>query len=143
MRAIIATLMFMTAHGLTFPPVSPKKGVVNDKWLLEAEKKHGRVAMLALPALAQIAMTTNTDPVIWLNHQPIASQLIFFSVAGVFEAFNLRRFGKGFTLKEDESPGKLFKGTPSRRLDFVENNAGRVAMLATFAILTTSIFQGM
>lgn len=141
MRAIIATLMFVTIHGLKMSPTTPKKSIVDYKWLLEAEKKHGRVAMIAVPTLARIAMTTGTDPVTWLNHQPIESQLIFYSVSGILETFNLRRFGKGFTLKEDETPGKLFKGatTPSLGLEFVENNAGRIAMLAAFAILVKTV----
>lgn len=141
MRAIIATLIFMTIDGLRFPPVTPKKSIVDYKWLLEAEKKHGRVAMIAVPALARIAMITGMEPVTWLNHQPVESQLIFYSVSGILETFNLRRFGKGFTLKEDEAPGKLFKGaaTPSPGLEFMENNAGRIAMLAAFAILVKTV----
>lgn len=119
------------------PNLSPKRLA----WLQEAEKKHTRVALLALPSLATIALTTGEDPVRWLNTQSALDQLVFYSVAGILESFNLRRLDKGFTLKEGESPGRLLPGdTPA--LDAIENGAGRIAMLIVTAVMTASIAGG-
>lgn len=104
----------------------------NDAWMREAEIKHGRVAMLAFPTLAQISTITNTNPVSWLAHQPVDTQIYFFSAAAVFESLNLRRLGYGFVLKEGEEPGKLFQSNHSAGFDVVETNVGRIAMIATF-----------
>ena len=109
-------------------------------WLREAEKKHGRVAMAALPALATIASVTGEDPLPWLNSQPAASQLVFYSAAGLLETVNLKRFGKGFTLKPGETPGRVIPFlNASENLQFVEDVSGRVAMLATAAMLASAL----
>ena len=45
-----------------------------------------------------------------------------YAVAGILESFNLRRFDKGFTLKDSEIPGQLLPGKePSPELDAVED----------------------
>lgn len=110
-------------------------------WLREAEKKHGRVAMVAVPALATIASVTGEDPVPWLNSQPAASQLVFYSAAGLLETLNLKRLGKGFTLKAGQTPGAVIPFVnASENLQFVEDVTGRVAMLGAAAMLSSSVF---
>lgn len=115
-------------------------------WMREAEKKHGRAALLALPTLAVLSATTNgDDPVRWLNAQPVDVQLTCYSVAAALESFNFPRFGsaKPFTLKPEEVPGKLLPGgLPSRALDHVEDAAGRAAMLAVAGVLAVSSAAG-
>lgn len=110
---------------------SPNMGVaVSTKWVREAEKKHARVALLAVPSLVALGAMTGEDPVGWLNQQPAAAQLTFYASAGVLESYNLRRFDKGFTLKESIVAGKLLPGKePSPTLDAAEDWAGRAAML--------------
>ena len=113
---------------------------VSPSWLKEAEKKHGRVAMLSLPTLTAISLANQgIDPVPWLNHQPASMQLGFYSVAGILESFNLRRLDKGFTLKHDEIPGKLLNFTASPRFEQLEDVAGRAAMLGATGMLLDSI----
>ena len=127
-------VVLVASSGLTVTPS------VHTNWLKEAEKKHGRVAILSIPALIAISGSNHgIDPVPWLNSQPVDTQLFFYSTAGVFEAFNLRRFGKGFTLKEGEVPGKLFNVTARPNLELVENVVGRAAMVISAGILFTSL----
>lgn len=119
---------------------TPTPGTSEYAWLREAEKKHSRVALLAVPALATIAVSTGQDPVPWLNEQPITTQLIFYSAAGLIESINLRRFDKGFTLKQGEIPGRVLPVTPpAKTLDAFEDASGRVAMLAVAATLARSV----
>lgn len=111
------------------------------KWFREAEKKHSRVALLALPSLtALMAANNGMDPVPWLNSQPVTTQLAFYSVAATVESFNLRRLDKGFLLKETAIPGKLLNiiSYPAY-LDTFEDYAGRSAMIVTFLMLVSSI----
>ena len=135
---MIPSLAFVliASAGLTVTP-SPR-----NLWLQEAEKKHGRVAMLSIPALTAISMANHgMDPGPWLNSQPAATQLIFYSTAGAFESFNLKRLGKGFTLTEGEVPGKLWNATAPAGLEQVENFVGRAAMLGSAGMLLDSFFM--
>ena len=133
---MIALLMWISSCSLL---AAPKVDTPQYKWLQEAEKKHGRVALVAAPSLALIAMSTGDDPVPWLNHQPVDAQLTFYSVAGLLESFNLRRIDKGFTLKDGEEPGRLLPvKTYLPALNVVEDVAGRVAMVGVASTLASS-----
>lgn len=136
---MLTFLMFVSSvAAFSFPSV-PKADTPQYKWLQEAEKKHGRAALVAAPSLAIIAMATGEDPVPWLNHQPGETQLTFYSVVGLLESLNLRRIDKGFTLKSDEKPGRLLpirSDVPS--LNRVEDYAGRIAMLIAAATIASS-----
>lgn len=119
--------------------LAPSVGTPEFKWLREAEKKHARVALVAAPSLALLAMATGDDPVPWLNHQPISTQLAFYSAAGVLESLNLRRLDKGFKLKEGEEPGRLLPiRSELASLNLVEDVAGRACMLGVAATLCAS-----
>lgn len=109
-------------------------------WMREAEKKHARAAMVALPSLALIASATGGDPVPWLNSQPAATQLFFYSSAGILETLNLRRVGEGFALKEGEVPGRTLPWVPEvpTSLDALEDTVGRTAMIVVAATLASS-----
>ena len=131
---MIALLLLVSSFLAT-----PKVDTPQYKWIKEAEKKHGRAALVAAPSLALIAMATGDDPVPWLNHQPVDTQLTFYSVIGLLESLNFRRIDKGFTLKEGEKPGRLPPVTSDNpSLNMVEDLAGRVAMLGVTATLASS-----
>ena len=136
---LFAMMLVNHVSGLAMP--SKTLSDARSKWLREAEKKHARIALLALPALSAITMANSgQDPVPWLNAQPAATQLIFYSVGGLFETLNLKRFDKSFTLKAGEQPGKLLPiDAVPPTLDLLEDGAGRLAMLATFAMLVNSV----
>ena len=127
---LIVVMLASTASTASAFTVSPARKA----WIQEAEKKHGRVAMLGFPALVALAATHN-DPVPWLNSQPVATQLVFYSTAAALESFNLRRLDKGFTLKEGEVPGKLLDVGDYPTLEAVETLTGRAAMIASAAVL--------
>jgi hypothetical protein len=113
----------------------------SDGWVREAEKKHGRAAMLALPTLVALsAADPSADPVKWLNSQPVDFQLEAYSLAAVLESFNLRRLGKGFSLKEGVEPGRVWDSgkTIPPLLSLSEDIVGRFAMLACFLFLFRS-----
>lgn len=108
-------------------------------WIKEAEKKHARVALLAAPSLALIALATGDDPTGWLNAQPLSTQIPFYGTATMLETLNLRRFDKGFTLKEGEIPGKLLPIDASETLEGMEDNLGRLAMIGVTGVLLSSV----
>lgn len=111
----------------------------SDKWIKEAEKKHSRVALLAVPCLIGIsAITGGDDPVQFLNSQPASTQLIFYSAAGILESLNLKRFDKGFALRPEEEPGKLLPLEASKEWHDVEDWTGRLSMLIALGFLLNS-----
>lgn len=126
-------------HAALTAPTPPKP--FTRGWVKEAEKKHSRVALLAVPSLMSIAAMTGEDPVSLLNSQPASTQLVFYATAGLFETLNLRRFDKGFTLKQGEEPGKLLPLEASSELDAAEDWAGRLAMLAAAGYFAATLAQ--
>ena len=123
---VFLTLLGLSAASAFTTPTSPWSST----WLREAEKKHARVALLAVPTLVAVGAATGDDPVGWLNQQPAATQLLFYATAGVLESYNLRRFDAGFTLKPSETPGKLLPVSTVPEWDVAEDVAGRTAMIA-------------
>ncbi len=133
---IVMLAVSCSAFQMPLSTVTPKRY----KWFEEAEKKHGRVALLAVPTLYAIQSATGGDPIPWLNAQPYAVQTLFYTVAACAETLNLKRLDKGFTLKDDEIPGKLIASVqPSPVLNTIENGAGRVAMLVATMMLLASV----
>ena len=129
---MLRTLLVMLLSGpaCTFRS-TPLKRVPSLDFIRDAEKKHGRVALLAVPALASIGAMTGENPVTFLSSQPWATQAEFFAVCGAIEAFSLSRLGPNFSLREGVTPGCFLKdnSTVSASVDDLETNAGRVAML--------------
>ena len=128
-----------SASGLN---VAPMTGTKDYMWRREAEKKHARVALLAAPSLAIIAVATGDDPCMWLNSQPLSTQLPFYGTAALLEILNLRRIDEGFTLKDGEVPGRLLPiKSDISTLETIEDNLGRLAMIGVASILTSSLLQ--
>ena len=119
------------------PPVRMYSGntIPTEEFVRDAEKKHGRVALLALPTLGAIAQLTGENPVTYLSNQPVNTQLEFFAIAAAFESLTLRRLGPQFSLKKNVVPGNIYPFSPNAKLDTLEDWAGRCAMLATTAIM--------
>lgn len=135
--------MFVVAlsqvHGFSTPPRPPTKSMTmaapSADFVRDAEKKHARVALLALPTLGAIYALTGDNPVPYLSKQPVALQAEFFSVATILESLSLRRFGPRFSLKDGIVPGN-FGPLPlptNKKLDDLEDASGRIAMLAISA----------
>lgn len=129
MKTVFALIACVTAFDVQLAP--------NNKWVQDAEKKHARVAMLALPTLNFLASATDT-PVRWLSEQPLSMQLEFFALAGILEAgVSLPRLQGMFELKKAETPG-VFGSLgmySSEGIDFVETTIGRASMALVFFAL--------
>lgn len=108
------------------------------RFVREAELKHARVAIAALPTLALIATTTHHNPVTFLSEQSLDVQLAWFSGIGTLEALSLRRFGPDFTLKPGVEPGH-YPPLPCPPERDIELAVGRPAMLAATAALISGI----
>ena len=115
-------------------------GPFSASWIQEAEKKHSRAALVALPTLISLSSVTDASSVSWLSEQPVEFQATAFAFAGFLEAFNLRRLESGFSLKPEKTPGAVptFHVWPSY-LNTIEDCMGRVAMILTFVMLIPSI----
>ena len=133
----VATLILVCAltHGASALRVS-------SAWKKEAEKKHGRVAMLAVPALVALGASGVEEPVRWLSQQSVDAQAEFFSAVGVLEAATgLPRLGYNFTIKDGVDPGVYPPlGPASPPSDRVETLLGRIAMLVAAGMMVQGIF---
>lgn len=139
MMRICVALCIALAHA--FVPKSVNRISRMDKGFIEeAEFKHARVAMMALPALAALSASGVDEPVKWLSQQPIDTQLTFFGTAGIIEAASLARLGPRFSLKEDLVPGNVFGlSNVSTSLVNSELYAGRAAMLGAACAFASAL----
>ena len=127
--SMLSLFMLLSAWTSPFAP----------SWVAEAEKKHGRAALVAVPALVGLGALTDA-PVDWLNAQPASVQAGFYAGAAILEAANLRRLDRGFALRAGEVPGKVLPGPPPpETLERLENGAGRAAMLVAVGWLAASL----
>ena len=145
------TLRFCLTLLLTQPNFASRVAFRRNKiptpeFIKDAEKKHARVAMLALPALVALS-TIDPEPTSWLARQPIDVQLSLFSGAGILEAaLTFPRLGPMFALKPDAIPGNIppFPLPPDTNIgdaaDAFEDLAGRACMIMTACILVSHEF---
>ena len=121
---------FMTATGSHPTP----------QWSVEAEKKHGRVAMVALASLVTLQSAGIDEPVRWLSQQPTDTQLVFFSQAAALESLSLRRLAGFARLRPEVEAGRFWPlGPGSKGVNAAEDWAGRAAMLVTFAWMVNTV----
>jgi hypothetical protein len=132
MKRLLLPLLFLVGvHSYNVGPFS-------SSWISEAEKKHARTAMLAVPTLLSLGTITD-HPVQWLNSQPVETQVSVYAAAAVLESVNLARHDYGFALKEGESPGNVLGRNPTTELSAIEDGVGRMAMLGATALLIQAI----
>lgn len=110
---------------------------VDSGFVREAELKHARVALLAVPTLGIMSSMGIEEPVKWLSTQPLDTQLGFFSTAALVESASLARLGPNFSLKDGLVPGNFFNDK-NVTVD-LELMSGRVAMLAAAGILVSGL----
>ena len=145
-RTLILTACMFEVDGFMTPPRGPSvtkkfnnkaNSIPSVGFVREAEKKHGRVALLAFPTLATIYALTGENPVPYLSNQPVSTQVEFFTGAALLESLSLARLGPNFSLKDELVPGNFPPlSLPNKPADDFEDAAGRVAMLATTAVLS-------
>ena len=109
---------------------------VDSGFVREAEFKHARVALLAVPTLGIMSSMGIEEPVKWLSTQPLDTQLGFFSAAALVESATLARLGPNFSLKDGLVPGNFFNDKNVTAVD-LELMSGRVAMLAAAGIFVS------
>lgn len=138
-----STILFgMLALTNCYVPTLKKNTVPSERFVKDAEKKHGRVALLALPTLSTIASVTGENAVTWLSNQPMDTQLIFFSVVGALETVYLNRFQGTFDLKDEVIPGNFSPlPVPESNVDFIEDTFGRLAMLSVFIYMAENLVK--
>ena len=132
-------MLALATLALAYLPLTPHGGVPSDAFVREAEIKHGRVAMLAVPALAAIGAATGDDPVRFLSQQPLEVQAAVFAGAGTLEGVTFARLGPRFSLKEGVVPGKLWDVPHTAAAARAEDLAGRLAMLAAAGTLAGAL----
>ncbi len=110
---------------------------VDSGFVREAELKHARVALLAVPTLGIMSSMGIEEPVKWLSTQPLDTQLGFFSTSALVESASLARLGPKFSLKDGLVPGNFFNDK-NVTVD-LELMSGRVAMLAAAGILVSGL----
>ena len=130
MRSVLCLVLFGSVAGYSLPPRLPPQ-IPSEGFVREAEKKHARTALLALPTLATIYGATGHNPVTYLSEQSADVQAGFFVVAGLMETVGLSRLAPGFGLADGVEPGNWGVETVDPQLDELEDGLGRVAMLAT------------
>lgn len=113
-------------------------GPFTSSWISEAEKKHARVAMAAVPTLLALQGVTD-HPVTWLNEQSVATQVSFYAGAAVLESVNLARHDYGFSLKPGEEPGNVLNVNATKLASVTELLVGRTAMLAATCLLLQAV----
>jgi hypothetical protein len=111
---------------------------VDSRFVREAEFKHARAALLAVPTLGIMSTMGVEEPVKWLSSQPVDTQLVFFSTAAVLESASLVRLGPNFSLKNGLVPGDFFNGDDKVSTD-LELMSGRVAMLVAAGMLVSGV----
>tara|TARA_E500000178_G_C16626419_1_gene575659 strand:- start:61 stop:483 length:423 start_codon:yes stop_codon:yes gene_type:complete len=140
MRSILILGMLTLTN--CFVPTLKKNTVPSEKFIRDSEKKHGRIALLALPTLSTIASVTGENSVTWLSNQPMETQLIFFSVVGALETVYLTRFKDKFDLKDEVIPGNFPPlPVPKSNVDFIEDTLGRLAMLSVFIYMVENLVK--
>ena len=113
---------------------------LHPQWSVEAEKKHGRVAMVALASLVTLQSVGIDDPVRWLSEQSTDTQLVFFSQAAALESLSLRRLAGFARLRPEVEAGRFWPlGPGTKSANGAEDWAGRAAMLVTFAWMVSAV----
>lgn len=131
---LLLCLLALCRTGVAFAPPTPR--VPTPAYVRDAERKHGRVALLAIPTLVAIS-TVDPAPASYLARQPVDTQVLFFSLVGILEAASLSRLGPKYSLRVPPGTYPPLKPRPS--LDAIEDGAGRAAMLGVSTFLVTSL----
>jgi len=123
-------------------PRDPRLGRL--AFVRDAEKKHGRLATMAVPALTWIYEELgDADPVTFLSRAPHDTQVLFFATAALLEAATLSRLDgrTPWTLRTDIRPGH-FPPLPlseNSTANFIEDGIGRVSMLYASVLLAPAL----
>ena len=135
MRSTLFLIAICVSSVAGFATRMPSPKMPSDAFVREAEKKHARIALLALPTLGAIYAATGDNPATYLSHQSADVQSAFFGVSSLFEAASLSRLAPNFALKDGVTPGNWGVKSVSADTEKLEDAAGRIAMLATTATI--------
>jgi len=130
---------------------------MNAKFIQEAEIKHGRTAMLAMPTLLTLeTIDHSTIGINQLASTPIEDQLLLLGIFGCSEVSQMLKVYEfpssveaWFNMKESHIPGEYnfdpLNISSTNNLDILKSNekfVGRLAMLAAAEFIGSELITG-
>lgn len=130
---------------------------MHSKFIQEAEIKHGRTAMLAMPTLMGLeVLDPNTLGINQLASTPIENQLLLLGIFGCSEVSQLLKayefpssVDAWFNMKSDHIPGDYnfdpLNISSSDNIEMLKTNekfAGRMAMMGSFGFICNELVTG-
>lgn len=130
---------------------------MNSKFIQEAEIKHGRTAMLAMPTLLTLETIDHiTLGINQLASTPIENQLLLLGIFGCSEVSQMLKAYEfpssvevWFNMKESHSPGDYnfdpLNVSNTKNLNALKSNekvVGRLAMLASAGFIGSELMTG-
>ena len=130
---------------------------MNSKFVQEAEIKHGRTAMLAMPTLVSLEVFDHsTLGINQLASTPLENQLILLGIFGCSEVSQMLKgyefpssVDAWFNMKDSHTPGDYnfdpLNISNTNNIDFLKKNekfVGRLAMLSSFGFICNELLTG-
>ena len=130
---------------------------MNSKFIQEAEIKHGRTAMLAMPTLVSLEVLDHSKLGInQLASTPVENQLLLLGIIGCSEVSQMLKgyefptsVDAWFNMKDSHTPGdynfdplNISNSNNSNKLKRNEKFVGRLAMLSSFGFICNELVTG-
>jgi len=130
---------------------------MNSKFIQEAEIKHGRTAMFAMPTLVSLeVLDHSTLGINQLASIPLDNQLLLLGIFGCSEVSQMLKVYEfpssvdaWFNIKSDHTPGDYnfdpLNISNTDKIDMLQTNekfVGRLAMLSSFGFICNELVTG-
>lgn len=130
---------------------------MNSKFVQEAEIKHGRTTMLAMPTLVSLEVFDHsTLGINQLASTPLENQLLLLGIFGCSEVSQMLKgyefpssVDAWFNMKDSHTPGDYnfdpLNISNTNNIDFLKKNekfVGRLAMLSSFGFICNELVTG-